>query len=141
MLLILLFVYNVFWYIICVIREVTSHFWNIWTSTFNIINILNVINVLMLLVCVNNLYFKKIVSFPMCELQYMFAADMFSVSCLNTMLQGKGGGAVNSRHSLIILGCSTVTIEKVSTCFTTVGTSHWEGDIWSLRGGFRVSVV
>ena len=46
----------------------------------------------------NNLYFKKIVSFPMCELQYMFAADMISVSCLNTMLQGEfdNNGLFNS---------------------------------------------
>ena len=45
-----------------------------------------------IIICENNLYFKKIVSFPMCVLQYMFAADMFPVFCLNMTLQGKGGG-------------------------------------------------
>ena len=46
----------------------------------------------MIIICVNILYFKSIVTFPMCELQYMFAADLFPVFCLNMMLQGKGGG-------------------------------------------------
>ena len=67
----------------------------------------------MIIICVNILYFKSIVTFPMCELQYMFAADLFPVFCLNMMLQGKGGGAVHIRHGLKILGCSMATICRI----------------------------
>ena len=43
-------------------------------------------------------YFKKIESFPMCELQYMFAVDLFPVFCflfehdVSRDGGGKGGG-------------------------------------------------
>ena len=44
----------------------------------------------MIIICVNILYFKSIVTFPMCELQYMFAADLFPVSFEHDVARERG---------------------------------------------------